>query len=99
LLFFPWFRLFDERYLQCKEYIIIERSELNRICALRMDLFAIVRYTVNSGWCPQKDNPYSREVVICKGRLEGGGGRDPARGGKNLSSISFVCYTANTLSY
>jgi hypothetical protein len=36
LLFFPWFRLFDERYLQFKAHIFIERSELNRIRALRI---------------------------------------------------------------
>ena len=34
----------------------------------------------------QMDDPYCREVAMGKkGRLEGGGGRDPARGGKNLS--------------
>ena len=42
----------------------------------------------------QKDNPYCREVAICKkGRSEGGGGRDPARGGKichGLISPDFV---------
>jgi len=42
----------------------------------------------------QKDDPYCREVVICKnGRLEGGGGRDPVRGGKNLSWINFASQT------
>jgi len=33
----------------------------------------------------QKDTPYCRKVAMGKkGRLEGGGGRDPARGGKKI---------------
>jgi len=40
----------------------------------------------------------AEKLAICKkGRLEGGGGRDPVRGGKNLSWMNFASHTTNIL--
>ena len=87
LLFFPWFRPFDGRYLQSKACIIIERSDLNRICALRMI------YLPHQDMLLEVDGvPCRRMILIAeqwqwakKVGWKEGEGRGPARGGKNLS--------------